>query len=160
MCSTFYTIFSSFNQHWFPPVVSLLLVLAWFLTVVVTQSLIWSVILLNWKELMTDEIIPLGAFWSNETRSIILKNPNPLSGGKPMGTRYRERQQEHHKFAYLKTTNGSFSYFWTFFTVVLVLSVTWNDLFGSWWVDNTTTWRQRLSSLLNLPIARTHLIPG
>jgi len=82
----------------------------------------------------------------------------------------RRRQQERHKFAYLTTKNNSFAHFaraffiFLHFTDVLVLSVTWNDLFCSC-VDVVNIWWQMFNFVLlsqkrwfqfNSRIVRTH----
>ena len=68
----------------------------------------------------------------------------------------RRRQQKHHKFAYLTIKNSTFARFAPSFFIfwhfedVLVVSMTWNDLFCSC-VDDVSIWWQMFNFVLLCP---------
>ena len=82
------------------------------------------------------------------SRVVDLKLPN-----RELEQSRRRRQRERHKFAYLTTKNNSFARFaraffiFSHFANVLVLSMTWNDLFCSC-VDDVCIWWQMFNFVL------------
>ena len=130
------------------------------------DKLIWH-FLEHWMNVMIHIIVAILGFHSRDETAMLVykKNVVQVLQNRELKQPRRRRQQNLHKFAYFTMKNNIFARFARAFFIfwhfedVLVLSMTWNDLFCSC-VDGESIWWQMLIFVFLCPSADSNLIPG